>query len=221
MSTYCGIYRKVADNMSFVGMHITNEGIIAFADSKSSLHYIDGREVEDIQRGPIQKLFKTTNMIIVTHGNNEVFSSENKMNIEDYMNTILTNEIDLEGFVTRFYKDLRDDRPEYNDGIYHFIVGTKENNRYCIYKVVININDDRFLKKKEFLTNTIYKGYVVGGNQKYIDIYNLHTFYHDIEINRYCKDIKRMVENLIILEDTMEDYIYNPVGLPVQIEIFQ
>ncbi|MBM6800066.1 hypothetical protein H7U28_14855, partial [Coprobacillus cateniformis] len=45
--------RKVGENMSFVGLHNTREGIIGFADSKATLRFENGVIGEDVQRGKI------------------------------------------------------------------------------------------------------------------------------------------------------------------------
>lgn len=213
--------KKVGKDMSFVGMHITNEGIIAFADSKASLLFEDGRVVEDIKRGKIQKVFKNSNFILVTHGNNEIFSSKDKMNIEDYINNKMTDSMTHEDFINNFYKDVLNNKPEYNDGVYHFIIGTKSNNnQYCIYNINIDIHED--INTEKFpMPQPIYQGFVVGGNQTYINTYQAQSFYHDININEYSSHIKKVVERIIQLENCFNKYKYNSVGLPVNIEIFQ
>lgn len=213
--------KKVGKDMSFVGMHITNEGIIAFADSKASLLFEDGRVVEDIKRGQVQKVFKNSNFILVTHGNNEVFSSKDKMNIEDYINNKMTDSMIYEDFINNFYEDVLNNKPEYNDGIYHFIIGTKNNNnQYCLYNVKIDIHED--INTEKFpMPQPIYQGFVVGGNQTYINTYQAQSFYHDININEYSSHIKNVVERIIQLENCFNKYKYNSVGLPVNIEIFQ
>lgn len=213
--------KRVGKDMSFVGMHITNEGIIAFADSKVSLLFEDGRVVEDIKRGKIQKVFKNNNFILVTHGNNEIFSSKDKMNIEDYINNKMTDSMTYEDFINNFYKDVLNNKPEYNDGIYYFIIGTKNNNnQYCLYNIKINIHED--INTEKFpMPQPIYQGFVVGGNQTYINTYQAQSFYHDININEYSSHIKKVVESIIQLENCFNRYKYNSVGLPVNIEIFQ
>ena len=55
--------RKVGENMSFVGLHNTREGIIGFADSKATLRFANGVIGEDVQRGKITKIFKNDKFI--------------------------------------------------------------------------------------------------------------------------------------------------------------
>lgn len=78
--------RKDMDKVSFVGMHNTREGIIAFADSKAFREY-KGEFIEDTERGRIQKVFKNDKFIFVYHGNNELFKE--RMKIEDYITSNL------------------------------------------------------------------------------------------------------------------------------------
>lgn len=92
------IVRKDLENMSFVGLHNTNEGIIGFADSKSSRKNNQNILYEDKARGHIPKLFKNNHFICVTHGNNELFSIINKMNIEDYFSIHLKENQNYEDF---------------------------------------------------------------------------------------------------------------------------
>lgn len=76
---------KAGNDMSFVGLHLVDDGIIGFADSKTTRVFDDGSMMEDIKRGRIKKVFKTSKFICVTHGNNELFSASNQMNIEEYI----------------------------------------------------------------------------------------------------------------------------------------
>lgn len=213
--------RKVGKDMSFVGMHITDEGIIAFADSKSSILFEDGRQIEDIKRGKIQKVFKNKNFILVTYGNNEIFSAKNKMKMEDYINEQINKDITYEDFINSFYQDILNDKPEYNDGIYYFIIGTKDKkDRYCIYDVKINVNEENHTENFP-IPKPLYQGFVVGGNEIYMNTYMAQTFYHDISIKQYSSHIKKVVECIIRLENCFNKYRYNSVGVPVNIEIFQ
>ena len=64
-------YRKDMENMSFVGIHNTKSGLIAFADSKASKILNSGQIIEDKERIKIPKLFKNNQFIFVTHGNKD------------------------------------------------------------------------------------------------------------------------------------------------------
>ena len=81
---------KDMKEMSFVGLHATKSGIIAFADSKASLSYGAGF-IEDKKRGQIQKIFYNEKFIFVYHGNNELFKEHIK--IEDYIFRHLSSKV--------------------------------------------------------------------------------------------------------------------------------
>lgn len=213
--------RKVGDNMSFVGMHITNEGIIAFADSKATLKYKNRANIEDTKRGRIKKIFKNSNFILVTYGNNEIYLNKKIINIEDYIDENLKNDTKVLEFIDKFQNNLSTDVLVHNDGLYQFIIGTKDDNgNYCIYHFKTDIKKQEETQSYS-ISKPIYKGYSVGGNQNYIDIYNIHTFYHNEDISEYSQHIRNVVKNMVQLEDCFHKYEYNPVGLPINVEIFQ
>ena len=56
--------RKDVINMSFVGMKICNDGIVAFGDSKST-KFLHGNPIQEVGRGNIQKVFKVTSIYII------------------------------------------------------------------------------------------------------------------------------------------------------------
>lgn len=223
MNTYIGQNpKKVGKDMSFVGMHIMKDGIIAFADSKATINHENSFKMEDVKRSPIQKIFKNNKFILVTYGNNEIFSSKNKMNIEDYIVNNMTKDVSYEDFIKTFYQKVKKNPPDYNDGIYYFIIGSKdEDGKYYLSNIKIDVNSDVVFKKDEIPFPLVYKGYLVGGDKTYIDIYNLHKFYYDINIKEYSQHIKDVIEKIIQLENCFHEYKYNPVGLPVNVKIFQ
>lgn len=97
--------RKDIRNMSFVGIHNTDEGLIAFADSKATIKYnIEGKMFsEDVNRGRILKIFKNNQFICVTHGNNELFCSYRKQRIEDYFKKNLQIMLTIKSSLKSFF----------------------------------------------------------------------------------------------------------------------
>lgn len=200
--------------MSFVGIHITNEGLIAFGDSKATIKYKDGRTKEDTKRGQICKVFKNNKFIFVTFGNNELFSTKHKQNIEDYISSNLTNNMSYQEFFSIMQKRINEDEADYNDNTYKFIIGAKDNDKY--YICTCTITPESFL-----LSNPTYSGCIVGGDELYQKIFLAHTFYDDVPIVVYKEKIKQMIESIITMENVLNDYKYNSVGFPVRVEIFQ
>ena len=208
--------RKDMSNMSFVGILNTSYGLIAFGDSKASKKFNDGHLEEDTKRGKIQKVFKNNRFIVAMHGNNELFSINNKLNIEEYFTQFLSPDISYMDFFNLLYMKLSINKPEYNNGVYNFIVGAKDsNNKYYIRNITININ-----KSEPEQSDKIYtKGYNIGGDERYVELFEHIPTYHDIPLNNYANIIKKQLEKIVEIFD--EDPHYNSVGLPIQIEVFQ
>lgn len=209
--------RKVGEHMSFVGMHIMQDGIIAFADSKATLSFETGRNVEDFNRGPIQKIFKNNHFVITTHGNNEIFSEEKKMNIEDYINDKMTDDITYEDFIHDFYQDITYCQTNYNDGEYNFIIGSKsETGKYFLLRCTVQQGEYIKFSSKNFGKSVLY-----GGEQSFCKMYEIQQFYYDIDIHKYASMLKTFLEKIVEAKDSFSEIEYNPVGLPINIEIFQ
>lgn len=206
--------RKDLSNMSFVGIHNTNEGLIAFADSKATRKFNDGHCEEDIKRGKIRKVFKNNKFICVTHGNNELFSSKNKMNIEDYFNIYLKEEHYVD-FFRRLFTDLLKDSPEYNDGIYNFIIGSKDSQGFYILDLTIDVNNNKINYSEPDYKKKVY----YAGDKRYVLMYDIIQKYTNLPIKEYSQTIVRQVNLMVNLFNTEEKY--NPVGLPINSEIFQ
>lgn len=209
--------RKIGEQMSFVGMHIMQDGIIAFADSKATLSFETGRRVEDYKRGPIQKIFKNNQFILATHGNNEIFSEEYKMNIENYINNKMANNVTYEDFIHNFYQDISNCKAEYNDGKYNFIIGSKDKTgKYFLLRCTVQQGEYVQFSSKTFGQSVLY-----GSEKSFCKMYEVQQFYHDIDIYQYASMIKTFLEKMIEAKDAFSKIEYNPVGLPINIEIFQ
>lgn len=209
--------RKVGKNVSFVGLHNTNEGIIGFADSKATLSFETGKQEEDIARGKILKVFKNNQFIFVTFGNNQIFSEVNKMNIEDYIKANLKDDMDYETFFRELDEKVQEDNADYNDGIYNFIIGSKnKNGKYFLARCLIKQGDRIKYYDKDYGKKVYY-----GGAEDYCKVYSVQHFYSQIDINKYAIMIKDSIENIIKSKDSFSEIEYNPAGIPVNIAIFQ
>lgn len=206
--------RKDMSDMSFVGLHNTMEGIIGFADSKATKIFNDNHYEEDIQRGKIRKIFINSKFICVTHGNNELFSFNNKISIEDYFIEYLKDETYTDFFRMLFNRLLKDS-PEYNNGVYEFIIGSKDSMGYYIVKLTIDVNNEIMKYSEPDYKKRVY----YAGEDKYVRIYDLLKMYIDFPIIRYSQVIEKQVNLMIELFDT--EIEYNSVGKPVNVEVFQ
>lgn len=209
--------RKENDFMSFVSMHLVDDGIIAISDSKASIAYKSGEIREDKRRGKIPKIFSNNKFIFIYHGNNELFSYSNKTTMEDYVENNLKDDIGFEAFFQKMFYELCDSKPEYNDGKYYFIVGGKEDkDRYFILKIHFDIQNNIIQYSSKDYRYTYYSG----GYDMVMNIYNQYPFYHDINIFDYAKELKWLLTHIIESVDTISK-AYNPVGLPVNVKVFQ
>jgi len=208
-------YRKDMENMSFVGIHNTKSGLIAFADSKASKILNSGQIIEDKERIKIPKLFKNNQFIFVTHGNNELFSGYKKTNIEDYVEQNLSENIIYKDFFYVLFTLLILDKPEYNNGIYNFIIGSKDQKGYYVRTLKFDVlNEIMEYSQKNYTYQCLY-----GGDISYVKMYESIPKYFDVPIDEYSKIIKEQVECLVKIFDL--DLTYNSVGLPINVKIFQ
>lgn len=216
MLGYSTAPRKDMTDMSFVGINNTNEGLIGFADSKASLMHNNGCIEEDMHRGNIHKLFKNDKFIFVTYGNNELFNIAVKENLEDYVMKHLTKDISYEDFFDNMYHNLLRKKPEYNTGIYTFIIGAKDSlNRYYVRRLRFDALKEIYeLSKRDYTKNCTF-----GGDNRYTKIFELIPTYFDYPLEKSVEIIQKQVEKLIEIFDL--DARYNPVGMPVVIEVFK
>lgn len=209
--------RKDDKNVSFVGLHNTNQGIIAFADSKATLKFENNVITEDKERGIIPKLFKNNKFIFVTYGSNEIFSEKNITKIEDYIFENLKMDMDYKSFFIKLNSDIQNDWDDYNNGEYNFIIGSKdENGKYYLVRCLIKRGE-----KISFYDKTYEKNVYYGGDKFYCLAYNAQQHYKNIDIIDYTKMIKEFIENLVKCKDCFSSIEYNSVGLPINTEIFQ
>lgn len=214
MLTIGNIQRKDMSNMSFVGIHNTNAGLIAFADSRATLLLENGQKTEDSNRSPMQKIFKNRHFICVNYGNNELFSVRNKQRMEDFIKNNL-EELTYKQFFQILYSRLLADEPEYNDGYYRFIIGSKDMDGYFVRALKIDILHKKLhYSKKEYRKQAYY-----AGDERYVRMYDLVKKYNDIPTEKYREHIKKQIEHMISIWDY--EYEYNTVGLPVCTDIYQ
>lgn len=192
--------------VSFVGMKICSDGIVAITDSKASREK-NYQFYEDVKRGRIQKVFKNNNFILITHGYNEIQKDGNIIYIEDWINEHIGC-LTYEEFLIKFCNENQQDKKEF-----HFIVGYKENNQYCVSSVTVQ--GDKYIINYKRTDKLFY----FGGDNKYINMFsqmNL-TLLKDVQSSK--EDLETLLTEMIHIFDYYDDY--NSVGLPVQIEIFQ
>lgn len=217
--------RKDTDNMSFVGLHITKTGVIAFADSKASISYHNKETHEDTNRKNLQKIFANQEFIMVTWGNNEVFSPKNRTNIEDYINKTLSEHISLTDFFMAFYRAIYIDKATYNNGIYNFLVSSKDSYGYYCSKLTLNVNAPTLeeglqqLRQQLLVRHYDYGGWFAG-DKWFVGVYEQYPKYYDIPVEEYANKVKVSLTKLVESYEAVFGG-YNSVGLPIRVKIFQ
>lgn len=210
--------------MSFVQLCITDHGIVAVADQKSTLVKKDGTQVEDVSRGKVQKIFKNNKFIMVTYGLNEVVEEIReeivegdvtiytkryvKMPIEKWINDNLTDSMSSEEFFEKFVQ-LSPTYPHEDDPEYGFIVGVREKTNYTIQRITISADfKDIFYGEKLNAHHSLG-----GGDKLFAKIYDLNPHYF------YDRDIEETASLLVDQCNKLAEYLeslpthYNPVGI--------
>ena len=96
--------RRDMNSMSFVGMTICDDGIVAFGDSKGTIRDALGNSKEDTKRGNIQKVFKNNHYVLVTCNANTFFDESNfNINIENFMLDNINNYNNYFDFFEKVY----------------------------------------------------------------------------------------------------------------------
>lgn len=207
--------RKELKYMSLVALYNTPDGIVCLSDSKSTKMYPDGRMEEDKIRGNIKKIFKNNKFIFVTCGLNELLVNNRIVNIEDWVQDNLTNDIDPENFFAKM-REVVFKEPVDFDYPYLFCYGTKDKDS-GYYFSQIEFNPQKKVVRygeKNYRFQCFY-----GGNKWYQEIMSQYTFYtYFSPLKEIAEQKKKELEKLIELYDI--SHYYNPVGGPIRTEIF-
>lgn len=208
--------------MSFCGMILTTEGIVAFADSKATKKSWIGIDVEDKDRYP-QKIIKNNDIIIVATGNNYILS-ENKtkyIKLEDAMNDILFifskyERKDINKLFSLIKSMLQFSLDKESNFHYKFLVGFKTDN-YVIYEL-------EFSSKLECLSKPVFARvdshcYKFIGDSAYCQIFEQIKWEKVYSLEEYQGIICKLIESIIDINEVTR--FYNPVGLPICVDIFQ
>lgn len=128
---------KDEDTMSFVGMAICDDGIVAFGDSKSSHIDVLGNYCEDSTRGNIKKVFLSKGYVLTTCHANTFFNQNNALvKIEDYITETIKEFDSYYDFMENLLCQLSANQEnQYN--LYKFMIGGKDKIGYFIQYIDI------------------------------------------------------------------------------------
>lgn len=212
------IQKGIRQDMSFVGIIVLENALLAFGDSRSTL--VDGIGNRKIEEGRnVQKVFRINDdetCVFVTHGINKIKTkNKNIVNLEDFLNQSIENnktmtEI-IEGLTCNFEKN----RKYYGDNSLYLTIGGKDDEGIFIRNIEISFNGVFFSHKER-------RGYSISS----IDVYTpwfKGKFSNEMMMMKNPEGIKKMIEEELESEIRRcdEEYFVNPVGLPLQFEIIK
>ncbi|MBS7007439.1 hypothetical protein [Anaerostipes sp.] len=120
------------DGMSFVGMILCEDGIVAFGDSKSSKDGKLGTLRYDKERGDVKKVLMESDYIFTTFGDNQFIDEyQRKINLEDWLITEMKKTIDFRHLIFRL-QEVLSLNSQNNCKNYHFLIGAKGQYGYFV-----------------------------------------------------------------------------------------
>lgn len=210
-STYCKSDGKEKTNMSFVGIKVCKDGLVAFGDSKSSKYDTFNNLCLDKDNETVQKVFKTENFLLVTFGTN-IIPGRKEMKIEDWINSNIHDFHAPHEFFQEFLNFLVYERKCLFD--YHFIIGAKDKNGYYIQS--FDIQNQKLSCSFRFYD---ISAHLRNDSIPYSNMFDSIRFPCDSTVDSIREYIKEWFTSVITYFDDLEGY--NPVGLPIRIEIFR
>lgn len=205
--------KENGENMSFVGMRICKDGIVAWGDSKSSIIDTFGNMSLEKGRGEIRKVFKNNEnkYLIATHEKNTLFYKS--FSKTEFMEDWLFDHVDkaktpyelIDDFAYNLQRDCN------SQMLYSFIIGSYDKHGYFIQGVDISGNGINF-------SNKVYLegGFMRNNIQGYSASFDAQVFYSGLT----CSEFMEKFNNWLLseIEANNKNCIYNPVGGPIRFE---
>lgn len=202
--------RKDESNMSFVGMAICSDGIVAFGDSKSTKMRNEEYR-EDFYRGHISKVFKHQSFVLSTWGNNEIIVNNYKIEyIEDVIEMLLIQADNHTSFLELFKQYLLESKCILE---YSFLIGYFADNHYHVEEYKVNA----FFVMS--LNHMHHNDYRIAGDSRYFERFRAIDYPDNINCEQYKELILTELPRIIHSFD--DELSYNTVGLPIHTQIFQ
>jgi len=214
-------------SMSFAGIIMMKDGLLAFSDSKGTRMDKYGNRKEDTGRH-VQKVFRYHGTLIVTHGINEIRMKRNDdiISLEDYINDGIRQK---KGIMTML-DEIGQSSSVQDDGYaYHFIIGGIMLDAYCIEDIVVEKREDGnpvAIMGKLYQSKTDDRKYAYvsdTGTYPYTkDFFNVFLngiMNRDISVTKASEELSSWMEEEINEIDRAA--FYNIAGMPLQKEILQ
>lgn len=208
-------------NMSFTGIVVTNDALIAFGDSKSTRKDAFGNMMKENTR-QVRKVFRfDEHTLIAASGINMVHDKGITRCVENVIEDCINDEhTDILLMLERLSNGLKD-----IDGECNIFIGRKESGtdgRASLQEVFVNGSYIHFFQRRYSDNASIIK---IRNNTP---LFASHldeaiTLYEIRHTDYTTEDIMQLIEECIRadIERVEKEYDYCPVGLPVQFEVIE
>lgn len=214
-------------SMSFAGIIMMKDGLLAFSDSKSTRMDRYGNRKEDAGRH-VQKVFRYHGTLIVTHGINEIRIKRNDdiISLEDYINDDIRQKKDI----MTMLDEIGQSSSVQDDGYaYHFIVGGIMLDAYCIEDIVVEKREDGnpvAIMGKLYQSKTDNRKYAYVNDtgaypytRNFFNVFLNGIMNRDISVTKTSEELSSWMEEEI--NEIDRTAFYNIAGMPLQKEILQ
>lgn len=220
---------RTDSDMSFTGLMLLNDGILAFGDTKGTRKLADGTLKQEEGR-IVQKVFQYENKLLTTHGLNEISFGHGIIRMEDYINDCTRRKVPLHDMIanlsestilTQIEEENRSKNAKDRIPAQYCFITSDGCNRIESIVVASDSIDQSTIIKKDTNNNDIQ--YIISRNPDYDDAFKAFVD----ELNccgcRKIDDVKpRLQEWLETRIREMDKKLeYNSVGLPLQIEFLK
>lgn len=214
-------------SMSFAGIIMMKDGLLAFSDSKGTRMDRYGNRKEDAGRH-VQKVFRYHGTLIVTHGINEIRIKRNDdiISLEDYINDDIRQKKDI----MTMLDEIGQSSSVQDDGYaYHFIVGGIMLDAYCIEDIVVEKREDGnpvAIMGKLYQSKTDNRKYAYVNDtgaypytRNFFNVFLNGIMNRDISVTKTSEELSSWMEEEI--NEIDRTAFYNIAGMPLQKEILQ
>lgn len=221
---------RTDDEMSFVGMMILDDGVLAFGDTKGTRKFADG--TMRCEEGRIvQKVFIYDGILLMTHGLNEVSFGNGVIRMEDYINDCMSRKVNIYDMMERLRESVileqieeenkKKTREEDKIPAQYWFTYSRDGASLESFIISRKERISASLMTKEENANCI--PYITCRNADYDDAFR--DFANKLNSEGYRKTdevmprLKAWLENRIHEMD--ERLEYNSVGLPLQLAVLK
>lgn len=202
--------KKEDIKMSFVGVYVCDDGLVAFGDSKSSKQTLLGSFMSN-EDNNVKKVFKGHDFLAVTYGLNEILEAPHVIaRLEKVIEPMIKQAYDYKDFLFLLHNHLQ----EVNESDkYTFIFGVKDKKGYQVVRYAVSNMSIEYMGGPNWRLTC--DGVPFYTNRKE----NIECAITSNKVDVVKQALPIAIKKLITEADTFD--IYNPVGGEIQIETLQ